>query len=231
MKDRQTGRAFKEQVYGQFSRIGRALSSPARLELLDLLVQAPRTVETLARAAHLTVANCSQHLHVLREAGLVASQKSGLHVTYRLASPDVGQLYRSLRQVAQARLADLDRITRDFFDTREALQPISPAEVQIRVRKGELVLLDVRPREEYDEAHLKGALSIPVDELERRLRELPRKKPIAAYCRGPYCVFAVDAVRLLRRRGFEAFPLEDGVLEWQAAGSPIESSRRKELPS
>jgi rhodanese-related sulfurtransferase/DNA-binding transcriptional ArsR family regulator len=221
------GREFKEQVYAQFARVGRALSSPARLELLDLLVQAPRTVDALAQAAHLSLANCSQHLHVLRGAGLVESRKSGLHVTYRLASPEVGELYRGLRGVAQARLADLDHATRDFFDEREALQPVRRAEVLSRAKKGEIVLLDVRPQEEYDAEHLKGAVSIPVAELRRRLDELPRRKDIVAYCRGPYCVFAVDAVRLLRSRGFRAFPLEDGVLEWRAAGSPLESSPRE----
>jgi rhodanese-related sulfurtransferase/DNA-binding transcriptional ArsR family regulator len=223
------GREFKEQVYAQFARVGQALSSPARLELLDLIVQAPRTVETLARAAHLSVANCSQHLHVLRDAGLVESRKNGLHVTYRLSSAEVGELYRGLRGVAQARLADLDHVTREFFDERESLQPIRRAEVLSRARKGEIVLLDVRPQEEYDAEHLKGAVSIPVAELGRRLHELPKKKDIVAYCRGPYCVFAVDAVRLLRSRGFRAFPLEDGVLEWRAGGSPLESNSREAI--
>jgi rhodanese-related sulfurtransferase len=214
-------RTFKDQLYGQFARIGKALASPKRLELLDLLAQGERTVESLAREASLSVANCSQHLQVLREARLVESRKEGLYVFYRLADEAVSGFWLALRSLAERRLADVERIVRDYFEVPEELEPIGNQELLERVRDGSVTLLDVRPVEEYQAGHIPGAVSVPLEELERRLTELPRDQEVVAYCRGPYCVFAVHAVELLRERGFTARRFEEGVPEWRLAGLPV----------
>jgi rhodanese-related sulfurtransferase len=219
MKSR--NRRFKTAIYEQFARLGKAISNPSRLELLDLLCQGPRTVEALAKEAGLGLANTSQHLKALREAHLVTAEKAGLFVTYRLADEQVCQFFRSLRSLAETRLADIGEITRDFLDSRQGLQPVDREQLLAKVRDGAVTVLDVRPPEEFRAGHLPGALSIPLKELERRLSELPHDREIVAYCRGPYCVLAVEAVEMLRSRGFTAFRLEDGVQDWQARGFPV----------
>ncbi|MDP3775359.1 MAG: metalloregulator ArsR/SmtB family transcription factor [Gemmatimonadales bacterium] len=215
------GRRFKDVVYEQLSRVGKALASPRRLELLDLLAQGPRTVEGLARESGQTIANTSQHLKVLREARLVDAEKSGLYVTYRLADQDVAALYRALRGVAESRLAEIDRVTKDFLHDRGLLEPVDAEALRDRVRRGEVTVLDVRPAEEYRAGHIPGAISLPLAVLERRLATLPRDRELVAYCRGPYCVLAVEAVQRLRREGFRAVRLEDGVPEWRARGLAV----------
>lgn len=217
------GREFKDAIYEQFGRIGKALASPHRIELLELLAQGPRTVEALGRMADLSLANASAHLQVLRGAGLVESAKRGLFVTYRLAHPSVAALLLSLRRVAETRLAEVSKITRDFLAENALLEPLDEDALRRRVRKGEVTLLDVRPPEEYEAAHIPGALSVPLPQLARRLLELPRHREVIAYCRGPYCVLAVEAVKLLRRKGFKALRLGDGVLDWTALGLPLEA--------
>ncbi|MEW5980459.1 MAG: metalloregulator ArsR/SmtB family transcription factor [Acidobacteriota bacterium] len=212
---------FKTTIYQQFSRIGKAISSPSRLELLDLLCQGPRTVEALAKEAALGLANTSQHLKALREARLVEAEKSGLFVTYRLADPQVCQFFQSLRSLAEARLVEVAETTRRFLEARQALQGVDRRQLLAKVRDGAVTVLDVRPSEEYRAGHLPGALSVPLKELERRLAELPPDREIVAYCRGPYCVLAIEAVEILRGRGFTAFRLEDGVPDWQARGFPV----------
>jgi rhodanese-related sulfurtransferase/DNA-binding transcriptional ArsR family regulator len=219
-------RTEKAALYEQLARVGKAVSAPARLELLDLLAQAPRTVEALAGLTRMSVANTSQHLQVLRAAGLVASSRDGLYVTYRLASNDVAEFSLNLRRLAETQLADLERVKGQFFGTLDDLDAVSGKELLVRMRRGEVVLLDVRPAEEYAAGHIRGAVSIPHDELKRRLDELPTDRRVIAYCRGPYCVFAASAVKLLRRRGFEASRIEDGVAEWRARGLPVVPSRR-----
>jgi rhodanese-related sulfurtransferase len=214
-------RRFKTAIYEQFARIGKATSNPSRLELLDLLCQGPRTVEVLAKEAGLGLANTSQHLKALREARLVEAEKSGLFVTYRLADEQVCQFFRSLRLLAEARLAEVGEITRRFLEARQGLQPVGREQLLAKVRDGAVTVLDVRPPEEFRAGHLPGALSVPLKELERRLSELPRDREIVAYCRGPYCVLAVEAVDMLRAQGFTAFRLEDGVQDWQARGYPV----------
>lgn len=214
-------RRFKTAIYEQFARIGKAISNPGRLELLDLLCQGPRTVEALAREAGLGLANTSQHLKALREAHLVAAEKDGLFVTYRLADEQVGQFFRSLRSLSETQLAEIRELTRDFLDSRQGFQPVDREQLLAKVRDGVVTVLDVRPAEEFRAGHLPGALSIPLKELERRLSELPHDREIVAYCRGPYCVLAVEAVEMLRSRGFTAFRLEDGVQDWQARGFPV----------
>lgn len=216
-------RRFKTAIYEQFARIGKAISNPSRLELLDLLCQGPRTVDALAKEAGLGLANTSQHLKALREARLVEAEKVGLYVTYRLADEQVCQFFRSLRLLAETRLAEVKEITRRFLEGRQGLQPVDREELLSKVRDGAVAVLDVRPPEEYAAGHLPGALSVPLKELERRLAELPHDREIVAYCRGPYCVLAVEAVEILRARGFTAFRLEDGVAEWRARGFPVEA--------
>lgn len=215
-------RHHKDALYGQLARIGKALAAPRRLELLDLLGQAPRTVEGLADQTGMSVANTSQHLQVLRAAGLVEAAKEGLYVTYRVASDEVATFSVQLRRLAESRLADVERIKRQFFATSDDLDAVSGKELLGRVRRGEVVLLDVRPAEEYGAGHLPGAISIPHDELKRRLSELPKNRRVIAYCRGPYCVFASEAVKLLGSRGFKASRIEDGVVDWRARGLPVE---------
>ena len=221
-------RRHKDALYEQLARIGKALAAPRRLELLDLLGQAPRTVEGLAEQTGMSVANTSQHLQVLRAAGLVEAEKDGLYVTYRLASPEVAEFSLSLRSLAETRLAEMERVKRQFFATEDGIDVVGGKELLGRVRRGEAVLLDVRPAAEFDAGHLSGAISIPHDELKRRLAELPKRREIVAYCRGPYCIFAIEAVKLLRSRGFKAARIEDGVAEWRARGLPIESSPAQE---
>ena len=221
-------RHHKDALYEQLARVGKALAAPRRLELLDLLGQAPRTVEGLADQTGMSIANTSQHLQVLRAAGLVEAEKDGLYVTYRLSSQDVAEFSLRLRTLAETRLAEMERVKRQFFANDGEIETIGGKELLDRVRRGQVVLLDVRPAEEFEAAHISGAVSIPHDELKRRLAELPKRRAIVAYCRGPYCVFALEAVKLLRARGFKAARIEDGVAEWRARGLPIESTAPQE---
>lgn len=216
-------RRFKDAIYQQFARVAKALASPRRIELLELLAQGPRTVEALGRMADMSLANTSAHLQVLRGAALLEASKEGLYVTYRLADPAVADLLLALRRAAEARLAEVARIRRDFLAENALLEPVDEAALRRRVGRGEVTVLDVRPAEEYRAGHIRGALSVPLPELARRLSGLPRRREVVAYCRGPYCVLAVEAVRLLRRRGFRAARLEAGVLDWAALGLPLEA--------
>lgn len=194
------------------------MSNPHRLELLDLLVQAPRTVEELAQEAHMSVANTSQHLQRLKQARLVLDEREGLYIRYRLADPAVARLWLQLRAVAEQQLAEVDRALDAYRERRYEFERISTDELQVRLRHGDVVLLDVRPTVEYQAGHLPEAISIPLDELERRLNELPPDKTIVAYCRGPYCVYADEGLELLAEKGWEVARLEEGVAEWQQAG-------------
>lgn len=228
-------RRFKDAVYEQFARVGKAVSAPKRLELLDLLCQGPRTVEALAEQAAISVANASQHLQVLRAARLVDAEKKGLYVEYRLADDEVCRFFVALRGLAEARLAEVVQVTRAYFDERGALEAVEGGELLRRVKKGEVTVLDVRPPEEYRAGHIPGALSIPVGELKARLAELPKGREVVAYCRGPYCVMALEAVELLRKKGFKAHRMEQGVAEWRARGWRVTapsraSSNRVERP-
>ena len=217
-------RRFKTSIYEQFARIGKAIANPGRLELLDLLCQGPRTVESLAREAGLGLTNASQHLKALREARLVEAEKSGIFVTYRLADERVCEFFRTLRLLAESRLVEIGDITRRFLETRRGLEPVDREQLLRKVRDGAVTVLDVRPREEYQAGHVPGAISVPLKDLERRLFELPRDREVVAYCRGPYCVLAMEAVEILRSRGFAAFRLEDGVADLQARGFGVDVS-------
>ena len=218
-------RAAKAVLFDEFARVGKALASGRRIELLDVLANGERTVEGLAREGGLSVANTSQHLQVLRQARLVATRRDGTSVYYRLASPEVFELWRALRTLATSRLAEVERLAAAYLGARDELEPVTREELARRLQDDDgLVVLDVRPVAEHAAGHLPGAVSIPVGELRRRLAELPRDREIVAYCRGPFCAFAHEAVALLRREGFSARRLVDGLPEWQAAGLALARS-------
>ena len=214
-------RAFKDAIYDQFARIGKAVSSPKRLELLDILCQGPRTVEVLAKETGLAVANASQHLQVLRAARLVETEKEGLFVIYRLADQAVCEFFRAMRVLAESRLAEVEQIKRQFLEGREGMEPVNREALLELVRKGAVTVLDVRPAEEYNAGHIAGAISLPLKELEQRLSDLPRNQEIVAYCRGPYCVLSIQAVEMLRAKGFKAVRIEEGIQDFRALGFPI----------
>ena len=214
-------RQFKNTVFELWARFGKGVSSPRRLELLDILVQGPRTVEVLASLANQTVANASQHLRALRVARLVEAEKQGLFVTYRIADEEVTAFLRTMRTLAEHRIADLERVSREFLTKRTGMEQVDRATLLRRLRNGETILLDVRPTEEYRAGHIAGAVSLPLPQLRQRLKELPRDREIVAYCRGPYCVLAVQAVELLRKEGFLAVRLDDGVTDWKARGFQV----------
>src|SRR3990170_1354019 len=213
-----TQRQRKERVYRLFTRISSAMANPHRLELLDLLVQAPRTVEELAREAGLSVANTSQHLQRLKQARLVMAKREGLYMRYRLADPAVARLWLELRAVGEQQLDEVEQALDAYRTRRHEFEKVSIDELRDRLQAGKAVLLDVRPAEEYLAGHLPQALSIPLDELEQRLNELPRHRTIVAYCRGPLCVLADDALALLSKQGRKVARLEEGVSEWEQAG-------------
>jgi len=214
-------RVFKDAIYDQFARIGKAVSSPKRLELLDILCQGPRTVEVLAKETSLTVANASQHLQVLRTARLVDTEKEGLFVTYRLADQAVCEFFHAMRVLAENRLAEVEQIKRRFLEGREGMEPVDREALIGLVREGAVTVLDVRPAEEYKAGHISGAISLPLKELEQHLSDLPRDQEIVAYCRGPYCVLSIQAVEILRAKGFKAVRIEEGIQDFRALGFPI----------
>lgn len=217
-------RNFKTAVYGELSRLGKAVASPARLEILDLLGQGPKTVEAIASATGLAFANASQHLKVLRLARLVDSEKHGTQVEYRLASDDVAGFLVAFRRLAESRFAEIDQLTRTFHADRSAMERVEPRALMKRVKAGEVLLLDVRPADEYAAGHLPGAVSLPVTELKKRIKDLPKDREIVAYCRGPWCLMAVEAATALQRRGYSASRSEINVTEWRDLGLPVETS-------
>jgi len=218
-----THREIKNLLYEQVARIGKAAASPKRLELLELLCQGEKTVEVLSEQANLDVKSTSAHLKELKAARLVHARKAGKYVHYRLADEAVGRFWVALRTLAEGRLLELQEVVTEFLADPKQLAPLDRKAVLGRARQGEVIMIDVRPADEFEAGHLPYARSIPVSELRKRLSELPRNKEIVAYCRGPFCLMASDAVALLRQKGFRAGRLEDGVAEWRSAGLPIES--------
>jgi rhodanese-related sulfurtransferase/DNA-binding transcriptional ArsR family regulator len=217
-------RAFKNEINEQFSRIAKALANPHRFEMIDLLAQGERGVDELAKETALSVANSSQHLQALREAHLVTARKDGLRVYYRLSDATVYQLVQSIREIAERQLAEVERIVNTYLTERKSMEPVTLNELLVRLREPGLVILDVRPTVEYTQGHIAGARSIPVNELESRLNELPTEQEIVAYCRGTYCVFSDEAVELLTARGYKARRIEEGYPDWELARLPTEKS-------
>ncbi|MGH2791323.1 MAG: ArsR/SmtB family transcription factor [Actinomycetota bacterium] len=219
-----THRAAKQALFDEFARVAKALASGRRAEVVDLLANGERSVESIASEIEMSVANASQHLQVLRRAGLVSSRRQGTSIFYRLASPDVLQLWRSLQGVASDRVAEVERLARAYTGDLNGVELLTKEELAERLRrnKDELLVLDVRPEQEYAAGHVPGAMSIPVAELKRRLKELPKNKEIVAYCRGSFCAFAPEAARYLDRKGFRTYILDAGLPDWEAAGLPVE---------
>jgi rhodanese-related sulfurtransferase len=210
--------SLRQTVYREVARVGKAVGNATRLELLELLAQRSWTVEALAGEVDQSVANVSHHLQVLRRSRLVAADKRGVHVHYRLAGAEVGSFFASLCRLAESRLAEIERVTREFLEHGGGFEPVDGEALTERVRSGEVLLLDVRPEEEYRAGHIPGAVSVPLAQIEARLAELPRDLEIVAYCRGPYCLMSRQAVELLRARGLRASRLDAGVLEWRERG-------------
>lgn len=217
-----SNRQFRTTIYEHLARLGKSLSSPIRLELLDILCQGPRTVESLAEVSGQTLANTSQHLKILRAVRLVDSDKNGINVIYRIADKEVAVFISQLNRLGRSRLAEIELLMKILNEEKGMLEEMDKERLLDEVRDGRVTVVDVRPPEEYQSGHLPGALSIPMSELERRLSELPIDRKVVAYCRGPFCVMAVDAVRLLRAHGYQAIRLEEGVSEWVARGLSIE---------
>ena len=211
-------RVYKDTVYGELARVGKAPASPARIELLDMLARAPRTVEALAGLIGQSVANTSQHLLVLKRARLVEVEREGTFKRYRLATAEVAALTVLFRTTGEARLLEIREATREFFAGGAPIEQVDLAQLRVRLGAAEVTLLDVRPADEYAAGHIPGAVCIPAAELWARMAELPAGKEVVAYCRGPWCIMAVDAVRMLRGAGISAFRLEEGVADWIAAG-------------
>jgi rhodanese-related sulfurtransferase len=216
-------RDFKDALYAHFARIGHAVSAPKRLELLDLLGQGEKTVEQLAEQSSTPIKNTSAHLRVLRQARLVETRRDGTYVRYRVADDEVTRFLHALQSLGQRRLAEVEQVARLYLTSRDELEPVTLSELRGLLRDGDVTVLDVRPREEYEAGHIPGALSLPVAELEGRLRELPKAKEVIAYCRGPYCVYSLEAVQLLRKHGYRARRADEGLPEWRLGGLPIEA--------
>jgi rhodanese-related sulfurtransferase/DNA-binding transcriptional ArsR family regulator len=214
-------RAFKDRLYGEFARVGKAVANPYRLEILELLAQSERTVESLAAELGVSVANASQHLQALRLGGLVERRKKGLYVHYRLTHPSVYELTKALRVVAEHQLAEVERAVRGYFGDRSEADAVGMSELLERARSGQVIIVDTRPAHEFVSGHIAGAISIPIDDLNEQLPKLPRRKEFVAYCRGPYCAYADRAVDLLQGSGRRARRLVGGFPEWRAAGLPV----------
>ena len=211
----------KLALFAQFAAVAKCLAHPHRLELLEQLAQGERSVEVLANRARLSIANASQHLQQMKRVGLLVNRREGKFVYYQLVDDTILDLLAALRQIAERNVAEVERIVRSYFNNRDSLEPISRAELLQRSRAGEVIVLDVRPEDEFALGHLPGAISVPLRNLEMRLAELDPAQEIIAYCRGPYCVLSYEAVAVLRARGFKARRLEDGLPEWRAAGLPV----------
>jgi rhodanese-related sulfurtransferase/DNA-binding transcriptional ArsR family regulator len=223
----QSPREIKNKLNEQFARIGRALSSPKRLEILDLLRQCPKSVETLSKHSGMSTANTSRHLQILKSAGLVETRREGIHIIYRLMDEQVHELASNIKRVAQSHLAEVERTLASLAGDEDELEVVERSKLVRLARLGKILVLDVRPEDEYLAAHLPHAISIPLDKLKSHLNKLSRDQQIVAYCRGPYCLLAGEAVRILRSSGFRATRLGEGVAEWRAAGQPVVSGRTR----
>jgi rhodanese-related sulfurtransferase/DNA-binding transcriptional ArsR family regulator len=215
---------FKQDLFAQFARVGKATGNSNRLELMEYIAQGERSVDQLAKVSGLSVANASQHLQQLRQAGLVVCRKQGLQVLYRLSGNDVIQLLDALRNVAERRIAEVDQLVNTYLTVKDELEAVPRETLMERVKEGLITVLDVRPAEEYNAGHVPGAVNVPLAELEQYLEHLPKQQHVVAYCRGPHCVLAFDAVARLREQGYSAHRMEDGFPEWKSAGYPVDTA-------
>lgn len=214
-------RDFKDALYAQFARIGHAVSSPKRLEMLDLLSQGEKTVEQLAAQSATPIKNASAHLRALRQARLVDTRRDGTYVYYRLGDEGVTRMLRSLQELGRVRLAEVEQVTSLYLDSRDELDSVTLKELRRLLRAGAVTVIDVRPRDEFEAGHIPGALSVPVPELRKRLGEIPKSREVIAYCRGPYCVYSLEAVTMLRKHGYRARRAEQGLPEWRTDGLEV----------
>ena len=219
-----TGREFKDIVFEQFAKIAQAFSSPKRLEIIDILAQGERDVDSLSQQVNMTIANTSRHLQALKNARLVENRRAGVQVFYRLAGTEVLHCYNHLQSLAEMRSAEIREIVRAFFEERDGMEPISKDELWKRIQDNDVIVLDVRPEEEYQSGHISGGLSVPLSQLKDKLKEIPQDREIVAYCRGQYCVLSAEAMTILRDAGYHALRLKEGWLEWKEAGLPIDES-------
>ncbi len=217
-------RTFKNRIYQELARIVKALSNPHRLEILELLAQGQFSVAEIAEETDISGANASQHLQVLKQAQLVETQREGNHVYYRLAGQSVYKAWKALRDLGIERVAEIERVIRQFRESRKSLETLSSGELAEKMQQGDITIIDVRPEHEFNEGHIAGALNIPVENLSEKMDELPKNQEVVAYCRGPFCVFADDAVELLREKGFKAKRLDEGYPEWMLEQLPVEQS-------
>ncbi|MGH7014832.1 MAG: ArsR/SmtB family transcription factor [Stellaceae bacterium] len=231
MAEALASRSPKHALFDGFAEVAKALGHGSRLEILELLAQGERSVDSVAERAGLSIANASQHLRLMRRAGVLASRRDGKRVLYRLSDPSVLALTAALGRVAERNAAEVRAIVGGYFRQRDAFEPVTRRELLRRLKDNLVTVLDVRPVDEYDAGHLPGAINIPLRELSRRLREIPRNQEIVAYCRGPYCVLAFEAVGLLRERGFKVRRLEDGYPEWKAARLPVIHKANERQPN
>jgi rhodanese-related sulfurtransferase len=215
-------RQVKDRLFSLWAEVGKAIASPKRFQLLDLIAQGERTVEELAHETGLTINNTSSHLSVLTAARLIKKRKEAQSVFHQLAGPEVVALMRSVQAVSRSGSHEIEHLAQTYLDGRDELEPLTADELRERLRSGEVTLIDVRPELEYRAGHIEGAVSVPLEKLKARFAEFPRSRPVIAYCRGPYCVFAIDAVEQLRKRGFKSFRLAVGYPDWAAAGLPVE---------
>ncbi|MBS3916349.1 MAG: metalloregulator ArsR/SmtB family transcription factor [Sulfuritalea sp.] len=215
----------KRQIFEHLARVGKGFAHAARLDLLEVLAQGERSVDALAKICAMPVSNASHHLLILKDCGLAGSRKEGLQVFYRLADPEITATIAAIRRIAERQLAEVERIVRENFTSRDTLLPVRREELLKLARRGEAVVIDVRPAEEYAAGHIAGAVNVPLDSLPRFLRKLPKEQEIVAYCRGPYCLLAFEAVEKLRKKGYRARRLEDGFPEWKADQLPVTSNR------
>jgi rhodanese-related sulfurtransferase len=216
------GREFKDTVFQLFALIAQGFSSPKRLEIIDVLFQGERDVETLSKEVNMSIGNTSKHLQVLKNSKLVESRKEGVRVLYRIADEAIFTCYKNLQALAEKRLYELKEIVRIYYQDRDKLEPISKKKLRNRIKNGDVLVLDVRPFEEYRNGHIPDALSIPLPDLKKRIDDIPKNIEVVAYCRGPYCVLAVEAVMSLRKAGVRAIRMKDGYPEWKESRLPVE---------
>ena len=217
-------REFKDLIFQQFANIAAAFSSPKRLEIIDILEQGEKDVETLSRQISATFANTSRHLQILKNARLVDNRKEGVRIYYKLSDEKVFYCWKGLQSLAKSRVAEIREVVRDFLDERNAMNAISREELWSRIQSNDVIVLDVRPEEEFSNGHIPGAISIPLSELRKRLNEIPHDREVVAYCRGPYCVLSPEAIKILSDEGYVASRLEEGLPEWKEAGFLVEKN-------